>query len=324
MGHDHAHRHRATGIRLTLALVVTLVFAVGEAGAGWWTRSLALLSDAGHTFADVLARALAWYAPRLGARRAGARRTVGYHRVGVLAALANSVVLVLIALGILWEAWVRLHAPAEIPGGTVMLVAAAALAANLLASWWLGAGREHDVNLRGAYLHMLADAASSVGVLVAGAVILLFGWQLADPIASVLIAVLILWSTWSVLEETVGVLLEAAPAGIRLEAVAAAIAGVPGVLSVHDLHVWSLGSGIVACSCHIVVAEQSASGGQEVQRAVTAVLAGMEITHTTVQVEVHSCAAHAHGVLCVDEAHRHEAHGHGHHHDHDGHGHHAH
>jgi cobalt-zinc-cadmium efflux system protein len=324
MGHDHAHHHHhaAGGRRLGAALLLTLAFAVGEGAAGWWTNSLALLSDAGHNFADVLALALAWYAHRLSARRADARRTFGYHRVGVLAALANAVVLVLIALGILYEAWERARHPATLPGATIMAVAAAALVANLLASAWLSHGHAHDVNMRSARLHMLADAGSSVGVLLAGGIILATNWGLADPIASVLIGLLILWSSWRILEETVGVLLEAAPPGMRLEEVGAAIGAVPGVLSVHDLHVWSLGSGVIACSCHIVVIEQPASSGQDIQRAVTAALARFGITHTTVQLEVTSCSTPSQGMLCVDDhGHEHHDHDHDHGHEHHDHGH---
>jgi cobalt-zinc-cadmium efflux system protein len=317
--HDHAHHHQATGVRLQLALALTAVFVAIEGAAGFWTGSLALLSDAGHNLADTLALGLSWYAHALSARKADAKRTFGYHRVGVLAALANAVVLVVIALGIFWESWARLRAPAAVPGALMMAVAGAALGVNLMVSWWLSHGRERDVNLRSAYLHMLADAASSAGVIVAGAVVLATGWTSADAVASAVIAVLILWSSWSILEETVGILLEAAPARLDVEAVGKAIRTVPGVLSVHDLHAWTLGSGIVACSCHIVIAEQTASAGQEVVRAVGEALERFDIVHSTVQVEVESCATPSQGLYCVGE----DPHGH-HEHDHASHDHHDH
>ncbi len=298
-------------------MVMTFGFVAAEGAAGWWAGSLALLSDAAHNLADGLALALAWYALAASARRADARRTFGYHRVGVLAAAVNAVALVVIALGITWEAWQRIQHPAPVAGGTVILVAAGALAMNLLVSWWLRAGARTDLNVRGAYLHMLADAAASAAVIVGGIVIHLTGWPLVDPILSLVIAALILWSSWGILDEAVGVLLEAVPARMDIQAVGAAISAVPGVLGVHDLHVWTIGSGVVACSCHIIVAEQAASSGQQVQRAVTAALAAFGITHTTIQIEVSGCAVD--GNYCSQEGG--EGHEHDHVHDHHGHEH---
>ncbi len=303
-GHVHGHGHGhppAAGAPLGLALFVTLAFVVGEAVAGWWADSLALMSDAGHNLADALSLGLTWWAIHAATRKADARRTFGYHRIGVLAALANAVALVLIAAGIFWEAWQRLAAPVPVASGTVMAVAAAALAVNLLVSWWLRRGT-HDLAVRGAYLHMLADAAASAGVIAAGAVIRFTDWLPADALASVLIGVLILWSSWGVLREAVGVLLEAAPADLDMDVVGKAIAAVPGVLGLHDLHAWTLGTGVVACSCHILVAEQPASSAQAITRVVAAELGRFGISHPTIQLEVTACAADQ-GLYCVGEPH---------------------
>lgn len=319
MGHGHDHAAGATGGRLRAALLVTLLFTAGEAAAGFWTGSLALISDAAHNLADGLALGLAWWAHAQSSRRADARRTFGYHRVGVLAAVVNALALVLIAGGILWEAWHRWQHPAPVPGLTIMAVAAVALAVNALVSWWLHHGAKDDVNLRGAYLHMVADAAASAGVLIAGGVILATGWTAADALASALIGVLILWSSWGVLAESVGILLESAPARIDTAAVSAAVRTVPGVLAVHDLHAWTLGTGLNACSVHVVVAEQPASAGEAIARAVADALRALGIAHTTVQVEVTACVdgCAADGEAAAARAHGHD-HGHGHHdHDHD-------
>jgi cobalt-zinc-cadmium efflux system protein len=312
-GHHHQHQHAATGARLGWALTATILFVAAEAVVGWWSGSLALLSDAGHNLADALALGLAWYAHALSARAADARRTYGYHRVGVLAALLNAVVLVLIASAILWQAWHRLREPAAVPGGWIMATAAVALALNLMISWSLHRDSAHDVNVRSAYLHMLSDAAASVGVILAGGIVLLWHWNAADAIASIAISGLILWSSWSILLETTGILLEAAPSALDMAEVARVILAVPGVRGVHDLHAWTLGSGIVACSCHIMVDEQRASAGQEVQRQVAEALKSLRISHTTIQLEVTPCApAEASSLYCVggDESHGHDDHGH--------------
>jgi cobalt-zinc-cadmium efflux system protein len=267
-----------------------LAFVAGELVAGYVANSLALLSDAGHNFADALALGLSWFAVWLGRRPADARRTYGYHRAGILAALANGVSLVVVALLIFWEAVQRLRSPEPAHGGLMVGVALAAVALNGFIALRLRAGARHDLNIRSAYLHMLGDAVSALGVVGAGLATLLTGSQFADPVVSLLIGGLILWSTWDVLRESVDVLLEAAPRGLDMAALERAMREVPGVLGTHDLHVWAVGSGIVACSCHVLVAEQTVHAGQQVLRAVVTVLRErFGITHTTVQVEVEGC-----------------------------------
>jgi cobalt-zinc-cadmium efflux system protein len=216
--------------------------------------------------------------------------TFGYHRVGVLTALANAVSLVGMALFIGWEAIERIREPQAVNGAMMIAVAAAAIAVNVVIGLWLREGARHDINIRGAYLHQLGDAASAGGVVIAGVLVQTTGQPLADPVVSLMIAALILYSSLGILRESTTVLLEGTPTGTDMPAVIAAIKGVNGVLDVHDLHVWMVGPGVVACSCHIIVAEQSVREGQQVLRAVVDDLKRLfHITHTTVQVEVEGC-----------------------------------
>jgi cobalt-zinc-cadmium efflux system protein len=289
-GMPHVHAGPTTGRRLGLSIILTLTFVVGEAVAGYLANSLALLSDAGHNFADALALILSWYAVRLARRPADARRTFGYHRAGVLAALVNAVSLVLIALFIFWEAIQRLRNPEPVQAAPMIGVAVIAVLLNGLISLWLRGEAQHDLNIRSAYLHMLGDAISAAGVVIAGVVLALTGNAIADSIVSLLIGVLILWSSWDILTEAVDVLLEAAPRSLDLARLVQAIQQVPGVQNVHDLHVWTISSGMAACSCHILVGDQSARDSQRVQQAVTELLDHeFHITHATIQVEVEQC-----------------------------------
>jgi cobalt-zinc-cadmium efflux system protein len=299
--HDHAH-HGAhghphvsgdlPGRRMAAAVGLTLAFVIVEASAGWFGRSLALLSDAGHNLADAVALGFSWYALRIAARPSHHGMTFGYHRVGVFAALVNSGSLVVIAGLIGWEALGRIRHPELASGGLMIGVAAAAIVVNVVISLWLRRGSADDINVRSAYLHMVGDAVSAFGVVLAGVLVTTTQSRMADPVVSVLIAALILYSSYGVLRESATVLLEGTPAGMDMPAVIGAIKSVAGVIDVHDLHVWMVGPGVVACSCHIVVAEQSIREGQQVLRAVVqAVEHRFHITHTTVQVEVEGCEA---------------------------------
>ena len=277
---------------MAAAVGVTLAFVLAEALAGWLGHSLALLSDAGHNLADAAALGFSWYALSLARRKSHHGMTFGYHRVGVFAALVNAASLVVIAGVIGWEAITRLRAPEPASGPLMMSVAAAAIVVNVAISLWLRRGAEHDMNVRSAYLHMLGDAVSALGVVIAGGIVLTTGQPLADPVVSLLIAALILYSSYDILRESATVLLEGTPEGIHMPEVIDAIKGVAGVLEVHDLHVWMVGPGVIACSCHIVVAEQSVREGQQVLRAVVhEVDHRFSISHTTVQVEVEGCEA---------------------------------
>ena len=302
-GDAHGHSHqppRVSGPAMGAAVVLTLTFVVVEALAGWFGHSLALLSDAGHNLADAAALGFSWYALSIARKPSHHGMTFGYHRVGVLAALANAVSLVAIALWIGWEAVGRIRHP-EIANGTLMIaVAGLGIVINVAIGSWLHKGAKHDINIRSASMHMLGDALSALGVVVAGVLVAATGQPLADPVASLMIAALILSSTYGVLNESATVLLEGTPAGTDMPSVIAAIKGVAGVLDVHDLHVWMVGPGVVACSCHIVVAEQSVREGQQVLRAVVQDIEDrFHITHTTVQVEVEGCEAN--DMYCVGQ-----------------------
>lgn len=317
MPHGHSHGEGLTGNRLKWAVGLTFAFVVGETVAGFLSHSLALLSDAGHNFADALSLIISAYAIWVARRPADRERTFGYHRAGILAALANAGALVVIAFLIFWEAIQRFQKPEPVHSGPMIAVALVAILINTIIALGLRQAAKHDLNIRSAYMHMAGDAVSAAGVVVAGIIVALTGNQLADPAVSLLIGGLILWSSWGILTESVHVLLEGVPAGVSLESVEHAIDEVEGVLGVHHLHLWCLNSGIIACSCHIVVAEQSSSSSEQVHRAVAERLKdGFGIGHTTVQVEVEGCAAHE--MDCSPEAlrARSEAHGHGHTHTH--------
>jgi cobalt-zinc-cadmium efflux system protein len=286
----HNHGGPATGRYFGLSIALTGCFVLGEALAGHFSGSLALLSDAGHNFADALALVFSWYALRAARRPADARRTFGYHRVGILAALVNAVSLVLIALLIFWEAFHRFRSPPPVEAGWMIGVALVAVVLNGLISVWLHAKAKHDLNVRSAYLHMLGDAVSALGVVLAGIIVALTGYQIADPLVSVLIGVLILVSSWGILSEAADILMESVPRGLDLARLTAAVRLVPGVLDVHDVHAWTLGSGLAACSLHICVAEQSTLDSQRIRQAVARMLEHeFHLAHTTIQVEVEEC-----------------------------------
>lgn len=290
MGHGHDHGSSLTGGRLLLSIAITLTFVLGEALAGYFSHSLALLSDAGHNFADALALVLSWYALWIARRPSSSKRTFGYHRVGILAALVNAVSLVVIALLIFWEVISRLQEPEPVHSTPMIVVALIAVAMNTVISLWLRGAAKDDLNMRSAYMHMLGDAISAAGVVIAGIIVAFTGASIADPIVSILIGLLIIWSSWDIMKESVNVLLEAIPQGLNMEKLEKAIINVHGVLAVHDLHVWTIGSGIIACSCHIMVAEQSILSGEQVIRAVKHDLNHhFKIAHTTIQVEVEGC-----------------------------------
>jgi len=303
--HAHHHNTSATGRRLVWSIFITAAFVVVEVIVGFFSHSLALLSDAAHNFADALALFFAWYGVWIARKPSTQRHTFGYHRVGILAALVNAVSLVVIALLIFWEAAGRLGNPRAVHSAPMIIVALMAIAMNTGISLWLRGDAAHDLNVRSAYLHMVGDAVSAVGVVVAGVLIALTGASWADSIVSILIGVLILWSSWGILQESVNVLLESIPKGMDMNAVEETIANVPGVLAVHDLHVWTIGSGIIACSCHITVGEQSIRSGQDVLRLVNDELeARFGISHSTVQVEVEGCDPD--DMYCIARAIRHE------------------
>jgi len=284
----HAHgggggRLRSEGRALAIALGLVLVFAGLEAAAGVFAGSLALLADAAHMLSDALALGLALFAAWLARRPATPERSFGWRRAEVLAALANALVLVVLGAWIVWEGVGRISDPDGVTGAWVLAAGVAGLLVNLAAARILhGAGS--GLNVRAAMLHVLADLASSVGVVVAGVVVLATGWVYADPVAAILIGVLVVLSTIGVLRETVGVLLEGAPSGMDAREVGAAIASTEGVVGVHDLHLWTITSGFPALSAHVLVA--AGADCHSIRRELELLLRDrFELTHTTLQVE---------------------------------------
>ena len=289
--HDHHHHHHhesaadaeKTARALRAALVLTLVLLVAEGIGGWISNSLALLADAGHVLTDAGALALSLFVAWFSRQPVTAEKTYGYLRWEILAALINGATLLGISGWIVVEAIGRLHAPQPV-GGTLMLtVAVAGLLANAVAARLLHATHDGSMNMRGAYLHILGDLLASAGTIVAALVIRLTGWLQADPIASLLTTALIVRGAWTLVRESVDVLLESTPSHIALGEVRAALEGIPGVEYVHDLHVWTVTSGVVALSAHAIV--RDADQHQDVLERACDLLGPMGIHHITVQIE---------------------------------------
>src|ERR1044072_8294941 len=255
---SHAHRHgRAHGSRKRLMIValITAGYMIAEVVGSWWTGSLALFADAGHMLADVAALTLALIAVWFGSRPATRGKTFGYYRLEILAAFINGVALVLFALFIFYEAYGRWLAPTPVRSGAMTAVAVGGLAINLLCARLLHTERHDDLNVRGAWLHVMSDALGSVGAIVAGLVITFTGWYGGGPLISFVIGLLIVWSAWHVIREATNVLLEGTPAHINLAAVEDAILETEGVSDVHDLRIWTLTSGRDALSAHVIHAQ---------------------------------------------------------------------
>jgi cobalt-zinc-cadmium efflux system protein len=282
--HDHDHRAPRSGDRrYSIAIALNLGFVAIETAAGFAVNSTALLSDAAHNLSDVLGLALAGGAAWLAARESGAQRTYGYSKATVLAALANALVLVAASGGILWEAGSRFFAPEATQPIAIMAVAAAGVVVNGATALLFVAGRERDVNVRGAFLHMLADAGVSAAVIVAGAAMWLTSLAWIDPAISIAVVALILWSAWGLLRESLDLALDAAPRHIDVGAVRAFLASQPGVVAVHDLHVWAMGATEPALTAHLVRPQ----GGDDAFLAEVAdgVARKFGIGHVTLQVE---------------------------------------
>ncbi len=290
-GHDHprgapaATGRRANSRSLSIVLVMVAGYMVAEVVGGLLTNSLALLADAGHMLSDAAALGLALFALWFAVRPAPSHRTYGHYRIEILAALANGATLVAVAAFILAEAYDRLWNPPAVDGGPMMAVAAGGLVVNLVALRLLHAGRGESLNVRGAWLHVLTDALGSVQAIVAGALILGFGWTWADPAASVLIGLLVLYSAWGLMSASVAVLMESAPVSVDVDAVRDALRDVPGVAEVHDLHVWSITSGMPALSVHLVASADADRWDDLLLRAGVVLRQRFGVTHTTIQVE---------------------------------------
>jgi len=302
--HVHAnHGVHDAGLdrRLRLSLWVTAAFIVVEFGAGIRANSLALLSDAGHNFTDAFALGLALFAHRVGGLPPSASKTFGYKRAGVLAAFVNALVLVALSLLIFWESYDRFLNPREVQDTIMLVVAGAGLVVNLVVMKALHGDSHRDLNVRGAYMHMLGDALSSVGIIIGALFIRQTHALWIDPLLSVLIGVMIIWSAWDVIRESLDILLEGAPRGMQLEQVSQALGEVEGVIDIHDLHIWSLSSADHALSCHALIEDMPPSESSVIlERIQTILLQKFSICHATVQFEhIECCGAQD---ICTETA----------------------
>jgi cobalt-zinc-cadmium efflux system protein len=291
MGHGHSQTPASKNKkRLAIVLGLTTAYLIAEVVGGVLTHSLALLADAGHMLTDVAGLGLAILAIQFAERPATPERTYGFYRVEILAALTNAVVLIGISIYILYEAYQRFRNPPEIQSGAMLGVAAVGLVVNIVGIYLLRAASEESLNMKGAYFEVMSDMLTSIGVIAAAMIMLTTGWYYADPLISAGIGLFILPRTWLLLRDAVGVLLEGTPTDVNLAALREAIGTVAGVADVHDLHVWSLTSGVNALSVHTVLADHGLH--DEVLAAVQKrVTADFKIAHATVQVECKGCSA---------------------------------
>lgn len=303
---DHGHRTAASLTRLKLALGLTFVYMLAEAVGGWLTNSLALIADAGHMLTDVCALSLTLVAIWFATRPATSKKTYGYYRLEILAAFINGIALVLLSIWVIYEAWSRWQAPPAVEGVGLTAIAAGGLGVNIIAAYLLHSDHKHDLNIRGAWLHVMGDLLGSVTAIVAGVLILGFGWLWADALCSMIISVIIIAGAWRLILESVNVLLEGTPSHIDLGAVEDAILETEGVESVHDLHIWTISSGIEALSAHVNHGETIVQA-ELLQTLRTRLHEDFGIDHLTIQMEtyafederVHFCET---GTRCFESA----------------------
>lgn len=301
--HNHTHSHfgdlaNQTTKRLMLSLSLTAAFVLVEIIAGVFGNSLALLTDAAHNFTDVIALGLSWYALKIAAKPANAGKTFGYHRVGILVALVNSTTLILIAFGIFYEAWHRFIAPPEVDSVILIGVGTLAFLINAGTAWLVKDGSDHDLNLRSAFLHLMGDVMSTLGAVIAGIIIYFTQWNWLDPLVSVLIGLFILWNAWSILRQSIHILLESTPENIDIKEMVEKLHTIDGVRSVHDLHVWSINENLRMLSAHIVTDDISMRECSLIQQDINELLIhGYNIQHATLQIECEGCG---NGLLYCD------------------------
>ena len=291
----HTHTHmgdfsKQTTSRLALAVGLTMIFVVFEALAGVFSNSLALLTDAAHNLTDVIALALSWQAVRLAARPSNANNTFGLHRAGILVALVNSATLVLISAGVFYEAYRRFASPLPVDSGILVGVGLVAFVVNAGTAWLVHRGSENDLNLRSAFVHLMGDVLSTIGAVIAGVIIYFSHWNWLDPLVSVFIGILILYNAWGIIKETIDILLENTPRDIDMQKLVAELQEIPGVVSVHDLHVWSITRDLRALSAHVTTDDISMSAGAGIQTEINHLLGQhYHIRHATLQLECAGC-----------------------------------
>lgn len=288
-GHHGHHHHGSDGSRrgLVIALIITAGIMFLEFAGGLITDSLALLSDSGHMLSDSASLLLSLIAIGFAAKRPSAGKSYGYYRFEILAALINGITLVAVSGFIVWEAIGRLQQPPVVSSSTMIVIACIGLLANLASAWSLlrQGNIKENINVRSAYLHVIGDALGSIGAIAAGIVMSLFGWYIADPIISMIVALLILKSAWGVLSQSVHILMEGTPSHVDQTEVKKALLGIEGVVNVHDLHIWSLTSGMDTFSCHLLI-DDHADSQSVLQAAIERMARQFNITHTTIQVEM--------------------------------------
>ena len=293
--HSHNHSHfgdiaKQTTSRLALSLILTLGFVFIEAAAGILGNSLALLTDAAHNLTDVIALGLSWYAIRLTYQPANAHKTYGYHRAGILVALLNSTTLVLISIGIFYEAWRRLMSPPEVQSEILIAVGLIAVLLNLGTALLVRKGSEHDLNVRSAFVHLMGDVIATVGAVIAGVMIYFTGANWLDPLVSVLIGFLILYNAWGILRDSVEILLESTPRDIDVPHLVQDVMQVEGVLGIHDLHIWSIAQNLRTMSAHVLTDDLPISSGSDIQRQINEIVFHRyNIAHATLQLECVDC-----------------------------------
>lgn len=317
MGHNHGHDHSHGTNKKTLMIsfVIITAYMIIEAIGGFLTNSLALLSDAGHMLSDAISLGIALLAFTLGAKTANHSKTFGYKRFEILAAVLNGITLILVALYIFYEAIVRFQNPPEVASTGMLVIASIGLLVNIIVAWIMmrGGDVEENLNMRGAYLHVISDMLGSVGAIIAALLIIFFGWGWADPLASVIVAALVLRSGYYVTKSGLHVLMEGTPQNVDVDNVIQTIKNTKGIQNIHDLHIWSITSGLNALSCHAVVADHmSIAESEQLLRQIEHDLGHKNIHHMTIQLET-SAHLHDNSILCKVEA---ESSGHHHHHHH--------
>ncbi len=295
-GHGHAHGHEklraaAGGQRdLLIALSITVLMMIVEVVGGLLSNSLALLSDAGHMFTDNLALLLSFFAMKFATLPATEKKTFGFYRLEILAALLNGIVLVLISLYIMYQAYLRMVHPQPVEGQLMLVIAIIGLVANVAGAFFLFKHSHASLNIRGAYLHIVGDALASIGVVIGGVIIIYFGWYLIDPILSIIISLIIIYGSWSLVKESVNILLESVPSHIDIDTVSAEIAQVKGVREAYHIHIWAITSGVYSMSAHVLIDDQLVSGCRNIIDEIREILSKkFNIRHSTIQLECDRC-----------------------------------
>lgn len=307
MAHEHHHHHhhptltydQTTGRNFILGIVLNLAFVLVEAGAGLWLGSLALLSDAGHNLSDVFSLLLALLAFRMMRIQPSQKYTYGYKRMTILVSLVNALLLFVAVAAILWSSVEKILHPSPVQGDVVAWVAGIGILVNAFTAYLFFKGKDHDLNVKGAYLHMAADTLVSVGVLVAGVVIQLTGWYIVDPLIGIVVGVAILFSSWGLLRDSMTLTLDGVPRGIDPKKVKQTMLDQKGVIGVHHLHIWALSTTENALTAHVVVDDLAEE--KEIKHAVKDALTGVGIQHATLELEKSGeCAEQSHDIYCND------------------------